>query len=111
MAEKIAGIPRETAREIIRYIFRNPGQDIDEAIQYVIQSYGEKFELNVYFLLKSDSTPGYDLNPIQLNYYSDRIHFTDHEEYLIAIIKKKDVSKIHSDGFELNKFIWSVVNN
>jgi len=111
VALKIGGIPRETAREIIRYIFRNPDRDVDEAIQYVIQSYGEKFKLNVYIISKSDVSSTYDLNSIQLDYFSDRIHIIDHGDYLIAIIKKNDVYKIRSDGYDLMKFVWSVANN
>jgi len=111
VALKIGGIPRETAREIIRYIFRNPDRDVDEAIQYVIQSYGEKFKLNLFIISKSDVSSTYDLNSIQLDYFSDRIHITDHGDYLIAIIKKNDVYKIRTDGYDLMKFVWSVANN
>ena len=92
------------------YIKRTTGL-VDKRKQKIfLTEYGEKFKLNVYFISKSDLSSTYDLNSIQLDYFSDRIHIADHGDYLIAIIKKNDVSKIRSDGYDLIKFIWSVAN-
>lgn len=112
VAEGIRGIPREIAREIIRYILKNPEKKVKESVQYVIDSYGEQFELCVYFIPKQKRQNVFlELDPIQVQYYVNRTHVNEQDEFYLVVLKNEEVERIKSDGFDVKDFLRTVVEN
>ena len=112
VAKNLAGIPRYMGLEIIRYILKNREKPIQESVQYVIDSYGETKKIYVYFIPKTQSFSVYeDINPIQLVYFKERLHINKQEEFYIVVTDKKDVSKIRSEGYDVKKFLRTVISN
>jgi hypothetical protein len=111
ISENIVNLPREISREIIRYAIKNPDLSPKMLTKYVIDSYGENYELFAYFILLDDNEiikNNIDIKR-ELMEIKKSIKFFPFEDSYIAIMNKEIASKIKEHGIKVIDYLKWVI--
>jgi hypothetical protein len=111
ISKNIVNLPREISREIIRYAIKNPDLSPKKVTKYVIDSYGEKYELFAYFILLDDNeiiNKNIDINR-ELMEIKKSIKLLPFEDSYIAIMNKEIASTIKKHGIKVIDYLKWVI--
>ncbi|MFW6173039.1 MAG: hypothetical protein ACOC5T_04780, partial [Elusimicrobiota bacterium] len=94
IAKNITDLPRELSREIIRYCIKHQELSAKEAIKYVIDSYGETYEVFAYFIFLDENENNVDnIKNLkidkELTNLRKNLKIVPFEDYYIAIMEEE----------------------